>query len=114
MKICYLNKGISVHDHKILAELVKQGNDVHLLSFQKGDLLPLPGVTLHRMPFPSSLVAFPLASLMTPALVRKIKPDIVIGNYLLTYGFYAAFANYHPLLQIAWGSDVLLAPENPL
>ena len=114
MKICFVNKGISVHDRKRLEYLVSLGNDVHLVSFYNKTLPNIPGLTVHQFAVPSPLMAFPIACLMVPKLIRKLKPDIVIGNYLLTYGFYTALSHFHPLLQIAWGSDVLIAPNNPL
>lgn len=113
MKICYVNKGISVHDQKFLAYLAnKRELDVHLISFYGKKLPDLDGVRIHQIPIPSPELAFPIACLMTPILIRKIKPDIVHAGYLLTYGFYAALAHYHPLLQMAWGSDVLIAPKS--
>ncbi len=114
MKICYLNKGISVHDQKILSELVNQGNDVHLISFSKNINVSVPELVIHRTYIPVPVLTFPLIALITFFLMRRIKPDIVIGNYMLTYGFFAALARFHPLLQIAWGSDVLIAPQNPM
>ena len=114
MKICYANKGISVHDQKFLRFFAdkKKEFDVHLLSYYGKKLSDINGMTIHQIPIPSPELAFPVASALTPLLIRKIKPDIVHGNYLLTYGFYAALAHYHPLLQMAWGSDVLIAPKN--
>ena len=113
MKICYVNKGISVHDQKFLKYFANEEEfDVHLLSYYGKKLPDIDGLTMHQIPIPSPELAFPIASALTPLLIRKIKPDIVHGHYLLTYGFYAALAHYHPLLQMAWGSDVLIAPKN--
>lgn len=111
MKICYVNKGISVHDQKFLKYFANEDEfDVHLLSYYGKKLPDIDGLTIHQIPIPTPELAFPIACIMTPILIRKLKPDIVIGNYLLTYGFYVALAHYHPLLQIAWGSDVLIDP----
>ena len=111
IKICYVNKGISVHDQKFLRYFAdKKEFDVHLLSYYGKKLPDIDGLTMHQIPIPAPELAYPIACIMTPILIRKIKPDIIIGNYLLTYGFYAALAHYHPLLQIAWGSDVLTDP----
>lgn len=113
MKICYVNKGTSVHDKRFLEHLASK-YDTHLISYSNSPLLnlkDLTGLTIHQIPIPSPKMAFPIASLMTPLLIRKIKPDIVSGFYLLTHGFYSALANYHPLVQMAAGSDVLIAPN---
>jgi glycosyltransferase involved in cell wall biosynthesis len=113
MKICYVNKGINIHDQKFLKYFANEEEfDVHLLSFYGKKLPDINGLTIHQISIPTPEMAFPIASALTPLLIRKIKPDIVHGNYLLTYGFYAALAHYHPLLQMAWGSDVLIAPKN--
>jgi len=115
MKICYVNKGISIHDQKFLKFLVNnEGFEVHLLSYHSGEIATIPGLVVHQIPLPKTFrkLSFIAAALVTPLMIRKIKPDIVHGNYLLTYGFYSALANYHPLLQMAWGSDVLIAPKN--
>ena len=113
MKICYVSKGINIHDQKFLRHLGSRSEyDVHLLSFYGGTLPKIEGVKVHRISLPRPKISFSIASVITRILIKKIKPDIVHGNYLLTYGFYSAFANYHPLLQMAWGSDVLKAPKN--
>ena len=113
MKICYVNKGINVHDQKILKYFADNEEfDVHLLSFYGKKLPDIDGVHIHQIPIPSPELAFPIASTLTPLLIRKIKPDLGHGNYLLTYGFFAALAHYHPLLQMAWGSDVLINSKN--
>ena len=113
MRIGYVNKGISVHDQKFLRYFANRREfDVHLISYYGKKLPDIDGLTIHQIPITRPEMAFPIASALTPFLIRKLKPDIVIGNYLLTYGFFAALAHYHPLLQIAWGSDVLIAPKN--
>ncbi len=112
MRICYLHDGISIHDHKFLKYLVsRKSYDVHLLSFHNAALPRLDGLTVHQIPVPNSRLRFLVACLLTPWLIRRIKPDIVHGNFLLTYGFFSALAHYHPLLQMVWGSDALLAPQ---
>lgn len=110
MKICYVNKGVSIHDQKILKYLVNH-HEVHLISFWKGQLPKIDKLITHQIPVSNAVLAFLLGCLITPILIRKIKPDILIGNYLLTYGFFSALSHYHPLLQMAWGSDVLIAPN---
>lgn len=110
MKICYANKSITIHDQKILKYLVEH-HEVHLISYWKDPVPKIDKLIIHQIPISNPIVAFLIGCIITPILVWKIKPDILIGNYLLTYGFYSALAQYHPLLQMAWGSDVLIAPE---
>lgn len=107
-----MHDGISIHDHKFLKYLVsRKGYDVHLVSFHNAVLPKIDRLTVHQIPIPNGRLRFLVACLLSPLLIRKIKPDIVHGTFLLTYGFFSALAHYHPLLQRAMGSDVLLAPQ---
>ncbi len=47
-------------------------------------------------------------------LLDKIKPDLIIGNNALSYGFYSALSRIRPFLLFVWGSDVLIWPEKLL
>lgn len=44
-------------------------------------------------------------------IVRKVKPDLVHGHYITSYGFWAAASGRHPLVLTAWGSDILVTPK---
>ena len=44
-------------------------------------------------------------------LVQEINPDILHAHYVTGYGLAAALTGRHPLVMTAWGSDVLIAPE---
>jgi glycosyltransferase involved in cell wall biosynthesis len=114
MKICYVCKGQSLNDEKFLKYLVSRGYDIYVISYFSRKPIYTDGIKLHHIPAPNPLLEFLTGCILTPLLIRKIKPDIVHGNYLLTYGFYSALANYHPLLQMAWGSDIFLAPRQNL
>jgi L-malate glycosyltransferase len=43
--------------------------------------------------------------------IKKLKPDLLIGQYLTHYAFYGALSGFHPFLAGAWGSDVLVEPK---
>ncbi len=43
--------------------------------------------------------------------LNKTKPDIIIGNNALSYGFYSALTNFKPCFLFVWGSDVLIWPK---
>jgi len=45
-------------------------------------------------------------------LVRKIKPDIIHGHYIKTYGYLAIASRFHPAVLTAWGSDILINFNN--
>lgn len=113
MRICYVCKGASIHDVNCLRHLAGSGKyDIHLIAH--GEQPPeIEGVTAHVLP--SGRARLLLAAFLVPLLIRRLKPDLVHGNYLLTGGFFSALAFKRPLLQTARGSDVLIAPtSNPL
>lgn len=45
-------------------------------------------------------------------LLKKDRPDLLVGSYASTYGFVSAKTEYHPFVLIAYGSDILLEPKN--
>jgi glycosyltransferase involved in cell wall biosynthesis len=40
-----------------------------------------------------------------------VRPDIVIGNWVTTYGLYTSACGWKPFVLFAWGSDVLIDPH---
>ena len=112
MKIAYFHSWDNIHDKKFVQYIGgKEEYDLHYITFYSGEI-PYKNMTLHQYKLPELKYSYPLGMLLSKRIIRKIKPDILIGNYLLTYGFFAALAHYHPLLQMAVGSDVLIAPKS--
>jgi glycosyltransferase involved in cell wall biosynthesis len=110
MRICYVCKGASIHDVNCLRHLAGSGRyDIHLIAH--GEQPPeIKGVTSHVLPLGRARLL--LAPFLVPLLIRRLEPDLVHGNYLLTGGFFSALAFKRPLLQTARGSDVLIAPTS--
>lgn len=44
-------------------------------------------------------------------LLRKIKPDVLNGHFITTYGFWSALSSFRPFLLTIWGSDILIQPR---
>jgi glycosyltransferase involved in cell wall biosynthesis len=93
------------------------GAEIHLLSFRSGgehlqqnmgDCTRLPIPTL-----PQKLHYF-AAVPHVRHLIRKIKPDVVVAYYVTGYGTLGSLVQYHPLVQVTAGSDVLIAPQSRL
>lgn len=136
-RIAVLGNLDSIHTRRWLRALAERGHEMHAVSFY-APAEPLPGgVALHvlspaRSPGSaatagsSSLLRKLPASLLRPAhgvrylraglrrVLREITPDVVHAHYLVEYGFYAALAGVKPLVVSAWGSDVYVAPRDPL
>jgi glycosyltransferase involved in cell wall biosynthesis len=84
-----------------------KGHEVHLITSNSAEIR---GVTLHLIGtgIEGSPFNFLKKTLQARKLVRKIKPDILHAHYVFGYGTFGAFANYHPFVVSAWGSDILI------
>jgi len=115
LRICYARDGKSVHDKRFLRYLADRGYEVHLLSFDRTSP-DIDGVEVHRLPtlrrygLPRPL-RVPYDSRVFTKAVNRLRPDVLHGHYVTTYGFYAARSGYKPLLITPWGSDILLSPK---
>ena len=47
-------------------------------------------------------------------LLATIQPDVLLAYYVTGYGTLAALTGFHPIVQVTSGSDVLIAPRNPM
>jgi len=123
LKILYANDGDSLYDEMFISHLLERGHEVHLFTMvnecnydrhhnyilrQFSRTVNLTGLAVHRRPFGQANPA--LVVLMLRSLLHRIKPDVLVGNYLQSYGLYSAAALYHPFVAVAWGSDVLVSP----
>ena len=91
--------------------LAQAGADVHVLSLAAADVTtyavhPLPVRRLGKLNY---LAAIPAAR----TILDKVRPDVVAAYYVTGYGTIAAWAGFHPLVQMTSGSDILLAPRRP-
>lgn len=120
----YAHDGVSVYDRFLLTYLRQRFDDVTLVSFHREaacdvarvrtvvlrSLLPrmAPGRGLQLR-----METLPRA-LLIRSYLRRVKPNVVIGSWATTYGFYCAFSDYHPFVLIAWGSDLMKDPRIPI
>lgn len=44
-------------------------------------------------------------------IARELRPDLVHGHYITSYGFWAAACGWRPLVLTGWGSDILVSPR---
>lgn len=118
MKICYVADGTSIHTQRWVNYFAKKGHETHLICWKV-----MPGyeenVNIHlltrlasKMWAVSQYFSFLFWTLQVRRLINRIKPDIVDGHFITVYGFLAACSGFRPLVVSAWGSDILVAPEN--
>lgn len=118
----YAHDGISSYDELFLKSLMER-YDVYVLTFHPSPSYVPPEIKTIKMsdPFPeTNLHPFEGARkhLLTPIRARifkrslfRVKPDVLIGCWASTYGFYSAYSNFHPFILLIWGSDVLVFPR---
>ena len=110
MNICYLANSASVHTQRWARHFTRRGHQVTVVSFHAGKI---EGIPVYQ--FPPTSGRRRLSILLNVGRVRhlvwKINPDILHAHYVTGYGLAAALTGWHPLIMTAWGSDVLIAPE---
>lgn len=110
MKICYLANARSIHTQRWALHFQNRGYRVTVVSFEAGEIkgvrvLQLPRITSWRR------LDILLHMWRVRHLVRQIAPDILHAHYATSYGLAGALAGRRPLIVTAWGSDVLITPE---
>ena len=121
-KLVYAHDGVSIYD-KLFLNSLNDRYDVYVLTFHPSPSHVPPGIKTIKMadPLPETSL-HPLEGmrkhLLTPVRMRifkkhviRIRPDVLIGCWASTYGFYSACSNFHPFILFVWGSDVLIFPR---
>lgn len=110
MKICYLANAASVHTQRWAHHFACRSCEVTVISFQPGEI---EGIELIQIPSRSSQHRLNIMMNLgkVRSLVRKINPDILHAHYVTSYGLAGSLAGIRPLVVTAWGTDVLITPE---
>lgn len=121
-KLVYAHDGISVYDELFLNSL-KRKYDVYVLTFHSSPTHIPSGVEVIKiMDMIPETKLHPFEGLrkhlLTPIRIHafkkhlsKIKPQVLIGCWASTYGFYSVCSKFHPFVLFVWGSDVLVFPK---
>lgn len=109
MRILFVSDAASVHTQRWAESFRDQGDEVHVASFRPAQIA---GVQVHVLPtFGLGRAGYLLAVPVLKRLAIRLRPHVVHAHYLTSYGFVAAVARLRPLVVTAWGSDVLLSPQ---
>jgi len=86
-------------------------HDVCLITYDKGELKNVKTFRLnnHENYRPLNKLLMPWHLTKIRKLLKEIKPDVVHGHYLTSYGVYTALSSFHPVINSSSGSDVLLS-----
>jgi len=116
--ILYCSLGFSPHDHRFLDVLSRSEHQISYWAFSGRNSLDsrnpperirdLRSVFSLRMNRGSSLhVARTMA-----AIISQIKPDLIHAGPLQKIAFPLSLTQFHPLVAMSWGSDVLLDAQS--
>jgi glycosyltransferase involved in cell wall biosynthesis len=117
MKICYLADAQNIHIQRWAEYFAKKGYEVHIISFAKFSDRKIKDINLHTLrsfPYQIRIISFMINSgnalIKIKKLIKEISPDILHAHFITDYGFYGAYADFHPFIASAWGSDILILP----
>lgn len=117
MRICYIAP-TGVHTKRWLKYFADAGHDVHLVTSGTAPNWDMDNVDLHalRRFGPKTrainylINTLPLM-LQFKRLIKNISPDIIHAHYIMETTLLGAASGFHPFVVTAWGSDVLIAPQ---
>ena len=109
MRILFVSDAQSIHTRRWAEYFRDKGADVHVASFRPFDI---PGVKVHVLPtYGLGKLGYIFALGVLRKLYTILHPDVVHAQYVTSYGFLAALAGLRPLIVTAWGTDVLISPQ---
>ena len=109
MRVLYVADAQSVHTQRWARAFADLGAQVHVASFRPAQMA---GVQVHALPTAGlGRLGYLLAVPALRRLAARLRPDVVHAQYITSYGFLAAAAQLRPLVVTAWGSDVLVSPQ---
>ncbi|AKJ31181.1 glycosyltransferase family 4 protein [Caldimonas brevitalea] len=97
----------SVHTQRWVTAMVERGWHCSVVSRRHH---PIPGATVHALSTPDGNWAWFAALPRVRRLAARLRPDIVHGHYVTSYGLWAAACGGAPRVLTGWGSDILVSP----
>jgi glycosyltransferase involved in cell wall biosynthesis len=121
-KLAYAHDGISSYDELFLKSF-RDRYEVYVFTFHPSpNYVPegvkivkmrdfIPEMNLHPFEGARKHLLTPMRAYALKKNLDKVKPDVLIGCWASTYGFYSACSGFHPFVLFVWGSDVLVFPR---
>lgn len=111
--ICYLSDAPTIHTQRWAQAFARRGHKVSVISFRPYEI---EGVDVIQVGGVRSLTAvnYLIQAPRIRQIINELHVDILHAHYCTSYGFIGAFSNKHPLVVTAWGSDILVSPEESI
>ena len=115
MKILYCSQGYSPHDFRFLSALAQSEHEIHWFKLEKN-------LVLENRRLPSSIHPVSWADDQNPGrwlnygrlksefkkVLHSLQPDLVHAGPIQKVSFLAALNDFHPLISMSWGTDLLM------
>jgi len=109
VRVCFLGDAGSIHLQRWVQYFVEAGYQVEVISFRS---CTIEGAKVHLLARgQSGRIAYIRALSKIRRLLEEIQPDILHAHYATSFGLLALVSGFSPLVVSAWGSDVLVAPQ---
>jgi glycosyltransferase involved in cell wall biosynthesis len=122
VRLAYAHDGISSYDELFLRSF-REKYEVYVFTFHPSpNCVPegvkivktkdfIPETNLHPFEGARKHLLTPFRAWVLKKNLERIRPDVLIGCWASTYGFYSACSGFHPFVLFVWGSDVLVFPK---
>jgi L-malate glycosyltransferase len=114
VRILYLTDNNSVHNRRFLEKLLP-AHEVWYWNLASTQAININSVstilstrTVERGASPSE---FRLLLPQLQSVLKEVRPDLIHAGPIQSAGYLAALSDFHPLLLMSWGSDLLLDAE---
>jgi len=116
MRLLYFSRSFSPHDHRFLSALSETDYRTYFLCLEQKEHAPherkLPdGINKVRWETANAFQTSSCISGLTGQMqdiLKAIRPDIVHAGPIQRGAFLTALCDYHPLVSMSWGYDLLL------
>ncbi|WKB54605.1 glycosyltransferase [Eleftheria terrae] len=98
----------SVHTQRWVGAMAERGWRCSVVSRLPHEIA---GAQVHALGTPDGKLPWFTALPRVRALAARLRPDLVHGHYVTSYGLWAAACGQGPCVLTGWGSDILLSPR---
>lgn len=115
LRILYCSENYCPHDHRFLSALGKSAHEVFWLRLEQGgrpqETRPIPSeiqvVDWRRNSAKTTWMDYPSLKKKFQRVLQVVKPDLVHAGPIQRVAILPALVNFHPLLSMSWGFDLL-------
>jgi glycosyltransferase involved in cell wall biosynthesis len=120
LRLCYVATPYSIHTQRWIRYFADHGHQVSLIGVSpERRTIPLgmpPNVRFFDLMEQMDVrkLRFLAWTLAARRIVRTVRPDVLHAHHVAGAGWVGAGAGYHPFVVTAWGSDLLVGPQQSL